>query len=92
MKRIFKYQLEIIDSQDITMPAGAKILSVQGQKENICVWALVNPYAKESVRTFTMYGTGQLIHNEEIIRSHQYIGTVQTEYGSFVWHVWVTPT
>jgi hypothetical protein len=43
MLRIYKYQLETTGVQEIEMPQGAIILSLQTQNEVPCIWALVNP-------------------------------------------------
>ncbi len=42
MKTIYKYPLEWADEQAIAMPKGAKILSVQWIRGQVCIYALVD--------------------------------------------------
>lgn len=88
MFTIWKYPLTPREIQDVTMPEGAEILTVQNQKEQVCLWAKVDPNATKVVRTFAVYGTGwEVITNAEF----RYIGTVQLEAGDLIYHVfeWV---
>ena len=39
-KKIYKYPLEVQDEQVVMLPTGAKILTVQSQKDRPCLWAL----------------------------------------------------
>jgi hypothetical protein len=82
-KSIWKFPLsgELCDL--IEMPKGAVILSVQTQRGEICIWALVDPNAETEKRLFVAVGTGRSIN----LSTGSYIGTVQTSGGSFVWHV-----
>jgi hypothetical protein len=62
--RIYKYPLRIADEQAVPMPAGARILSVQDQDGQLCVWALVDADVHADTRTpmprrtFYIVGTG----------------------------------
>lgn len=47
MKKIYKYAIEITDDQDIVMPVGAKILTVQNQNGVPCIWAMVDPNSEK---------------------------------------------
>lgn len=85
-KTIWKFPLEIADMQLIKMPLGSKILTVQVQREKLCLWALVNPHPqlrKES-RKILIYGTGYDIVKSKRIK---YINTCQLHNGFFVGHV-----
>ena len=82
--KIYKYVLLIADEQTIEIPLGSKILCVQNQKEDLCIWAEVNPKNNLVKRTFLVIGTG---HNTPNSRDN-YIGTVQTLNGNLVWHVY----
>jgi hypothetical protein len=82
-KAIYKYRLDIVGTQDIEMPAGAKILCVQARDEDLFLWAVVDIGATFETRTFIIVGTGQAVDVEYL--SGRYIGTVQ-QYGG-VWHV-----
>ena len=47
MKKIYKYRIEVTDDQNIEMPVGAKILTVQTQNGVPCIWAMVDPNAEK---------------------------------------------
>ena len=83
MKRIYKYPLETTDVQTVSMPIGAKILTVQTQNEKPCIWASVNPEAPTEKRNIEIYGTGHEIHNEADLT---YIGTYQMLDGELIFH------
>lgn len=82
-KAVFKYPLSVADSQEIQMPEGAEILSVQVQGGVVCLWALVDMDAKETTRRFELYGTGHDFRPGE----QKFIGTIQLYAGSIVFHV-----
>lgn len=88
MKTIWKYELGITGVQGVGMPAGAQILMAQMQNDRLCVWALVDPKATPTQRTFYIYGTGHQI--EPDLYSAIYVATVQQ--GAFVWHVFQSAT
>ena len=81
MSVIYKFPLRVTDEQTINMPTGAKILSVQFQNDQLCVWARIDNEYFKSKRTFLIVGTGHRFPDD----GRQYIGTVQQ--GPFVWHV-----
>ena len=83
MNTIWKFPLQVTDYQEIQIPIGAKILCVQTQGGQPCLWALVNPKAATYPITIAMYGTGHEIHGMD---SLQYIGTFQLYAGSLVFH------
>ena len=43
MRAIWKYILDITDTQCLDMPDGAMTLCVQMQGETLCLWAVVDP-------------------------------------------------
>jgi hypothetical protein len=87
MQVIYKY---IVDSQSmhqhifaVTLPLEAKVLTVQKQGENTCMWVLQNlqgngPFQE---RRFVKIGTGQ-----PVAENYKYIGTVQEMGGALIWH------
>ncbi len=88
---IFKYPLQVTDTQVLRLPKNAKILSVQVQmqsedqslKESVQLWALVNkaePHLED--RKIVMYGTGNPIPND----AGSYISTIQMYRSSLVFH------
>jgi hypothetical protein len=80
---IWKYPFSVADIIEIMMPAGAKVLSVQAQFNELQLWALVWPGAVEEKRRFAIYGTGHPLP----AACGEYICTVQQHSGALVWHV-----
>jgi hypothetical protein len=83
MKRIFKYKIPVNDSFGIHMPEDAVILSVQCQKDEPCIWVMVDEYKPETTRRFELYGTGHVMSK----MNQQYIGTFQMMQGNLVYHL-----
>ena len=81
-KTIWKYDLDRETQSDIQMPRGAKILSVQLQRNGYRLWALVHPTALLEIRTFVIYGTGW---DMEYTDNLEYLETIQED--GFVWHI-----
>lgn len=82
-KTVLKYILQ--PTTTIKMPAGAKILKIEAQDNEPCLWVLVNPEAPKVKRHFSFYGTGTPIPDIEM----DYLGSFQTlqgrEYQQKVW-------
>lgn len=81
---IFKYTLDG-SPVTISLPRGAKILSVAEQNERVVLWAMVDP--KELAlqeRVIQIFGTGHPIEDAE---SLTFIGTVLMHKGKLVWHI-----
>lgn len=85
MKFIYKYGLDLKPTVNIELPFGAEILSVHHQKDKIFIWALVDTKEKLMINTFYIVGTGQMFPFDEI--DTKFIGTVHTNNGDFVWHI-----
>ena len=81
MKSIYKYPLEIADSQQIDMPKGAQLLSIQIQRGNPCLWALIEIDAERMKRTIQMRGTGHVADGVGT-----FIATFQMEGGALIFH------
>ncbi len=79
-KVIYKYRLE--PDGAIFMPKGAKILTVQTQRDESYLWAMVDPEAPAEQRIFRSVPTGMPFDE----RGMEYIGTFQI-HGSLVLHV-----
>ena len=84
MKTIYKFEFELADAATVTMPVGAKILTVQVQRGVPCLWAAVDLVGDMEQRIICTYGTGQSI---ESLEERKYIGTYQLHEGSLVFHV-----
>jgi hypothetical protein len=85
MRAIWKYTLEVTDEQPVLMPRGAKLLSVQGQGDDVCLWAEVDAEAPKESRIFCVFGTGQLIRTDHSPRT--YVGTAQLVRLGLVFHI-----
>lgn len=83
MIEIWKYRLEPLVTQPISMPYGAEILYVGCQGEDLFLWAQVNPYTGPESRIFSVIGTGMGFQPNE---KWLHIGSVITPIG-LVWHV-----
>lgn len=84
MHRIYKFRLEITNFQEVEMPEGAEILSVQNQSNYVTLWALCDGDRAVARRGIWIYGTG---HQIDPLSELDYIGTVQQFDGTLVWHV-----
>ena len=86
MKTIYEYDLEVTDTQEVVLPVGSKILTVQVQNGVPCLWATVDVEKpntdKKVIRTF---GTGQEINANNL----KYINTYQLYGGEVVFHVFM---
>lgn len=80
-QRIFKYRLAVCKQQSFALPQGCEILCVQMQRDDPCVWVLVNTDVTTSVvHTFWTFGTDYPVRPDTF-----YIGTYQ--FDIYVWHV-----
>jgi len=90
--KVYKYDLSITDLQEISMPKGSKILTLQVQFDNPKIWALVNDNEPElEARQIRIYGTGHSITGN----TDAYIGSFVIREGAFVGHAFeetATPT
>lgn len=85
MQAIWKFELAITDINVIYMPIGAKVLHLDTQFGEPCIWALIpDTMAREEERFFRVYGTG---HRHENIDSGIYIGTIKEKEDRLIWHV-----
>jgi hypothetical protein len=78
---IFKYPLIVMDEQRVSLPGGARPLSVQTQQGVLCLWALVIPGEAEESWRIRIYGTGREVDEPGL----RYLGTAQQHH--CVWHV-----
>ena len=90
MKVIHKHHLERQERNCIDLPIGAEVLSFQIQNTLPTIWVLLDPHEQEyETRVFDMYGTGNIITEEEGMY-YNYIGTIM--FPVYVWHLFeVTP-
>ncbi len=79
---IWKWPIEVTDTQVIDVPNGARFLDVQMQGEHCCVWALCDQHAPRSERHIAIYGTGNPMPDAP----GEYIATFQMAGGALVFH------
>lgn len=82
-RQVWKFPLEVTDSQCIQMPTDAEILCVQMQAGQPCLWAQVDPQAEKGPRYIWIVGTGHELPDFVM----RYIGTFQMHQGALVFHV-----
>jgi len=92
MKSIWKFPLKITDMQEVRMPEGAKILTVQIQGETPTLWAEVDTDGVPEERLIEIVGTGNPMAYDmgnvlalEVVERN-YIATIQERV--FVWHIY----
>lgn len=87
MTRILKYPLKEDPVEVIHLPRDAEILSVQYQREILCLWVMgANPEVES--RIIEIYGTGQDTKADKTKGGMlKYLATVQNDQQDRVWHV-----
>ena len=85
MKKIYKYQLDLLDTQFVELSLGAEILTVQMQGNQLCLWAMVNtlPEAIKKNRRIEIIGTGNPVPIDDL----KYISTFQMMDERLTYHV-----
>lgn len=81
MRTIYKYPLLILDEQEVEMPMGAGLMTVQMQNGQPCLWALVDTRNTVEKRKVLIRGTGHPADNVG-----RYISTFQMKGGALVFH------
>ena len=85
LRTVYKYMIEITDRSVVKMPRRASVLSVHTQRDQICIWALVDPGEPETEeRVIRVHGTGRSIMNAEML---MFIGSVLMHGEALVFHV-----
>lgn len=84
MKTIWKFAVPVKDAFELDLPEGAEILTVQIQRGEPQLWALVDPYAPKVRRKFRVIGTG---HPIEDAGDLFWVATIQLHEGSLVFHI-----
>lgn len=86
MKTIWKYEFETNNLVRIDIPKGYKILTLQTQNGQPCIWVLVDPENPKEPVAFRVIGTGHPIQNAGFDKSN-YIGTYQQNDGALIFHL-----
>jgi hypothetical protein len=84
VRKVFKYVLPDDDEFHLPLPAGAELLHLDCQNNEVALWALVDPAAPTEARRFRLAGTG---HPIETARQLTHIGTVLLMGGKLVFHL-----
>lgn len=84
MRTVWKYEIPGTDRFTLELPKGARLLSIQPQGNQVCLWALVDPAQPKEARLFRLAGTGHPI--EELDRL-TFVATFQIHGGALVFHV-----
>lgn len=83
MEVVYKYPLSTRTSQtEVEMPSGAKVLRVDVQRNEIQLWAMVEPEAPKETRVFEVFGTGHKMDTAKRV----FINTFFVHDGEFVFH------
>lgn len=83
-KVVWKYPLEIVDRQEVDVPAGSTPLSVVLQYGQPVLYVLADPYEPNiSVRKILISGTGV---NRMGLEAEKFLGTVVLAGGNLVFH------
>ncbi len=82
--KIWKQVLAVVDTQEIEVPKGARLLTAREQNNQPCVWFMCDPDAPKTKRTIYICGTG---HEAPDWHETNYLGTAITHGGGLVWHI-----
>ena len=88
MRKIFKYELELVDEQYLTVPESAKFVSVIEQNDMPVLYAIVDPTEIHVQTRVLIRGTGHDIDEGDLL-SHECLGSVETNEKRLVWHIFV---
>jgi len=84
MHTIWKFPLELTDTQEISIPSQYELLDIIEQHPNkFMMWAVVNEQAPKEIIKIEIYGTGHPIKD---IISLKHIKTLCASNGILVWH------
>lgn len=84
-RSIYKYTIDEVGTQTLTLPAGSKILSVINQRDVIRIYAMVDPRTERTEKySIEIYGTGHTIRHDD---TYKFLGTVVLYDGEIVFHV-----
>jgi hypothetical protein len=81
---VHKFPLYSFGHNEVPLPEGAQVLTVQMQDDVPTLWALCHPSSPVRYRKFTVVGTGQAF--AQPVQPLTYVGTVQTTSG-LAWHI-----
>lgn len=88
MRSIHRYPL-FPPQSSIALPAGAEVFAAAWWKENICIWAVVDPIRATVPREFVIHSTGIPFPYNETKR-YKFIGQAFMPEEGLVFHVFET--
>jgi len=84
MNKIYKYPIQIVEEQTLSVHADAEVFKVGlDPLGDPCIWAVVNPKATPTPFHVRILGTGSVVHDDEFM----WIGSFVQ--GPFMWHVFL---
>lgn len=85
MRTICKYNINITNSQTISLPSGSKLLDIQVLGSCVCLWAEIETESENPSQQVTIecFGTGHTM-SEDMGIDRTYIATIQKD--NLVWH------
>jgi hypothetical protein len=87
VKTVFRYPLRLTGEPWLELPVGAQVLSVAaprfGAEDHLDLWAAVDTSQPVESRDFRIVGTGNPMPDD----CGRFLGTVPTQMGRFIWHV-----
>ena len=86
MKTIYKYTIKDC-FLELNAPV-TKLLSVQCQRDKLCIWAEVDTEMEDRHFAFFAIGTGWSLDDLKHFDKMQYFSTVQQFDGDLVWHIY----
>lgn len=90
MLTVYKYPIEVKSHFPLSLPDGARILKVDFQGDQLCLWALGDTNVKPVTRMIRVFGTGHPIGTENPNVTMNKLVFIDTVFhGPFVWHVFV---
>ena len=87
MLTIFKYPVPVMDTFTIRMPEDAKIISVHTQKDNPCIWALVEDENDLVDHVFSLGGTGHDMSDLAEYENTDFVGSFFVHGENLVFHL-----
>lgn len=84
MRAVFKYTLQLLKWQTIAIPVGGKILCIDAQSNEPCMWVDVDTYETNRIDvSIEIYCTGEFFPDG----NKEYLGTFQIQ-GGYVYHAY----
>lgn len=81
---VWKSELKIAHTQEVSVPKGAEFLCAGEQRGRLCIWYRCDPEADKVIKTIIISGTGH-----EVTPQGDYLGTALFQDGYLVLHVFV---